>query len=186
MTIRPFRIAVMTAFVIAASLSVAGQSQTPAAVPGAQEALAPLKARFAPDRRLAVFDVSVQRTETGVTVTGEVEQADARDAVTHALQAAGLGPVTNTVAVLPDPSLGATRFGIVRVSVANVRGRAAHSAEMVTQTVMGWTARILKLQSGWYFVHTEPDGYLGWIEELQLSVVDDAGLAAWNSGSRVI
>ncbi len=185
MYLTPLRIAV-TAAVVVVSLSAAPQFQAPAAVPGAQEALAPVKARYAPDKRLAVFDVSVQRTDTGITVAGEVEHAEARDAVARALEAAGLGPVTNTVTVLPDPALGATRSGIVRVSVANVRGRAAHSAEMVTQTVMGWTARILKRQAGWYFVHTEPDGYLGWIEELQLTVVDDATAAAWNAGVRVI
>lgn len=183
---KTLRLSVIAVAVAATSASAAPQPQAPAAVAGAQEALAPLKARYAPDRRLAVFDVSVQRTDAGVTATGEVEQVEARDAVTRALEAAGLGPVINTVTVLPDPALGAKRFGIVRVSVANVRGRAAHSAEMVTQTVMGWTARVLKQQSGWYYVHTEPDGYLGWIEELQLTVVDDQALAAWNAGPRVV
>jgi len=186
MSFRFLRTGVLAASFFGAAVFVAAQPPAPAAVPGAQEALAPVKARFAPDKRLAVFDLAVERTGAGITLKGDVENAEARDAAVKALEGAGLGPVTTAVAVLPDPSLGARRSGIVRVSVANVRGRAAHAAEMVTQTIMGWPARVLKQQAGWYYVHTEPDGYLGWIEELQLAIVDDVALAAWNTGARVI
>jgi hypothetical protein len=70
--------------------------------------------------------------------------------------------------------------------VANVRGKPAHSAELVTQATMGWPVRLLKQQSGWYLVHTEPEGYLGWIEELQLTRVTRAQSQAWESARRVI
>jgi gamma-D-glutamyl-L-lysine dipeptidyl-peptidase len=162
------------------------QQPAPVSVPGAAEALAPVKQRFAPDTRLAVFDVTVERAAAGVLARGEVEQAEARDAITSALEAAGLGPVTNAVTVLPEPSLTTHRVGIVRVSVANVRSRPAHAAEMATQAIMGWTVRILKQQSGWYYVHTDPDGYLGWIEELQLTVPDEAGAKTWHSSPTVV
>jgi gamma-D-glutamyl-L-lysine dipeptidyl-peptidase len=177
---------VLTAWLVPAATLLCAQVPAPAVVPGAAEALAPVKARFAPDKRITVFDVAVERTAAGVVATGDVEDTSARDAITKALEDAGLGPVTNHVTVLPDPALGTARFGIVRVSVANVRSRPAHSAEMATQTLMGWTVRILEQQSGWYYVHTEPDGYLGWIEELQLTVLDKAGLEAWTHAPRVI
>jgi len=87
---------------------------------------------------------------------------------------------------LPDAALAGATHGIVRVSVANVKSKPSHPAEMATQAVMGWTVRILKKQSGWYYVHTQPDNYLGWIEELQLAQVTEDAAAAWTRGRRVI
>lgn len=180
--------ALLIAFLLALPMLAWGQSPTPPAdvVPGTDQILAPVRARFAPDRRLAVFNVTVEKAASGVVLKGEVEQTEAAEAAAAAVSAAGLGPVTNALTVLPDPALGGRRFGIVRVSVANVRGRPAHSAEMVTQTVMGRGVRLLRQQSGWYHVHTEPDGYLGWIEELQLEVVDQMRRDVWQSGARAI
>lgn len=162
--------------------ALAGQqpSRTP------DDPLAAVRARFAPDARLAVFDVSIETTTTAVVVRGEVESAAARDAALDAVRASAGSSVVDQIAVLPDPTLGAERFGIVRVSVANVRGRPAHSAEMVTQTIMGWPVRVLKRQAGWYMVHTEPEGYLGWIEELQLTRVSAESRHAWESAPLVI
>lgn len=145
-----------------------------------------VKDRFAPDRRVTVFDVTAERAASGVVVKGDVESPEARDAVIQALTAAGFGPVTGTVTVLPDPALGAARFGIVRVSVANVKSKPSHMSDMASQTVMGWTVRVLRKASGWCYVHTEPDGYLGWIEELQLALVDQAGLDAWRAAQRAV
>jgi cell wall-associated NlpC family hydrolase len=57
---------------------------------------------------------------------------------------------------------------------------------MVTQTLLGWPVRILKEESGWFLVHTEPDGYLGWIENLQLTRVTADERREWEGTSRVI
>ncbi len=145
-----------------------------------------VRARFAPDRRLAVFDVTVERQQDRTIVRGEVESIAARDAALQALRAAGHGNLLDQIKVLPDPALGAQTFALVRVSVANVRGKPAHGAEMVTQTIMGWPVRVLKEQSGWFLVHTEPDGYLGWIEDLQLTRVTAEEQREWETATRVI
>jgi cell wall-associated NlpC family hydrolase len=161
-------------------------AQAPPAPSAFDELLKPIRDRFAPDRRLAVFDVAVEQSPRGLVVRGEVERAEAKDAVLQALRAAGQTGLIDEVTVLPDPALGTATAGIIRVSVANVRTRPSHPAEMGTQTVMGWPARVLKKQGGWYYVHTEPDHYLGWIEELQLAQVTAEALAAWESAPRVI
>jgi cell wall-associated NlpC family hydrolase len=145
-----------------------------------------VRAKFAPDRRLAVFEVTVERQQDKTVARGEVESAAARDAAIEALRASGPSPIVDEIRVLPDPALGTQTFGIVRVSVANVRGKPAHAAEMVTQTILGWPVRVLKEQSGWFLVHTEPDGYLGWIEDLQLTRVTAEGRREWEDASRVI
>ena len=152
----------------------------------AKDALATVKARFAPDRRVAVFDLKIERAEDALVVSGEVESAAARDAVLEALRACGEPNVVDRVAVLPDPALGDRTAGLVRVSVANVRGRPSHAAELVTQTLMGWPVRVLKEQDGWWLVHTEPDGYLGWVETLQFERVTPAARQAWEGAPRVV
>jgi gamma-D-glutamyl-L-lysine dipeptidyl-peptidase len=157
-----------------------------AARPTRAEVVARVKAQLAPDKRLTWFDVSAEPAGTGSAVAGEVETPAAREAVVTALEVAGYGPISGTITVLPDPAAAARPFGIVRVSVANLRGRPAHGADMVTQAVMGWTVRIVKQQPGWSLVHTDPDGYLGWVEDLQITTVDRAGLAAWQTGPRVV
>lgn len=178
-----FRTRRLSAFLVSILL-VAAFGVSPALV--ASDPLAAVRARFAPDKRLAVFDVSVEKSGEVVRVRGEVETREARDAALEAVRATGSGKVIDEITVLPDPALGAETQALVRVSVANVRGKPAHSAEMVTQTLMGWPVRVLKRQNGWYFVHTEPDGYLGWIEELQLARMRLEERLAWESASLVV
>jgi len=159
---------------------------TSGAIASAADSLEAVRARFAPDRRLAVFDVRIDREQGKTVARGEVESVAARDAVLQALRVAGHPNLVDQIQVLPDPALGARTFGIVRVSVANVRGKPSHAAEMVTQTLLGWPVRILKEQSGWLLIHTDPDGYLGWIEDLQLTRVTADERREWEGMSRVI
>lgn len=151
-----------------------------------RDILEAVRARFAPDKRLAVFEVTVERQPDRTIVRGEVESTAARDAALEAVRASGHMNLLNQIRVLPDPALGAQTFAIVRVSVANVRGKPAHAAEMVTQTILGWPVRVLKEQAGWFLVHTEPDGYLGWIEDLQLTRVTAEERREWETATRVI
>ncbi len=184
MTMRRLALVLLSATLV---LSTRPVFTRPAQDPGPAElALRQVKARIAPDRRLVVFDVRAEPQPDAVIASGEVEGVEARDAALKALRGAVTMPVVDQIAVLPDPALGSDTFGIIRVSVANVRSKPSHAAEMGTQTVMGWTVRVLKRQSGWYLVHTDPDGYLGWIEELQLSRVTPGGKRAWETAPRVI
>lgn len=182
---RPVLLLVLLLVLLAAGQSPAA-AQAAASQAVAADPLEPVRNKFAPDRRLAVFDITVERRQDGIAVRGEVESAAAREAAIEALGAGGATIASNEIIVLPDPRLGDRTHGIVRVSVANLRGKPAHSAELVTQTTMGWPVRILKQQSGWYLVHAEPEGYLGWIEELQLTRVTLAERQAWESSRRVI
>lgn len=177
---------VRLALLIAVILAATPGAQTPQAVPGVDDALKPVRERFAPDRRLAVFDIAVEKTAQGLTVTGDVESAEAKAAAIQALKATGHADLTDRIAVLPDPALAGGTRGIVRVSVANVKSRPSHPAEMATQAMMGWTVRILKKQSGWYYVHTDPDNYLGWIEELQIAQVTEDAATEWTLGGRLV
>lgn len=147
--------------------------------------LAPLRARYAPDRRVAVFDVTCARQGDQLVVRGDVDQANARRDVIAAVEAAKLGAVVDSLRVLPDPALTATPFGIVKVSVGNVRSNPAHSAELATQVMMGMVVKVLKQQGSWYYIQG-PDQYLGWLEGAAMHLTGPAGADAWRNAPKVI
>jgi cell wall-associated NlpC family hydrolase len=147
--------------------------------------LAPLRARFAPDRRVAVFDVTCVRQGAQLVVKGDVDQDNARRDVVAALDAAKLGVLVDSIRVLPDPALADSPFGIVKVSVGNVRSNPAHSAELATQVMMGMVVKVLKKQGDWYYIQC-PDRYLGWLEGAAMHLTRQTGVDAWQSGPRVI
>jgi len=71
-------------------------------------------------------------------------------------------PLVDEVTALPHPALGERRFGVVSLSVANLRRRPGHAEELVSQALLGTPLRLLKQQGGWAYVQT-PDDYLGWM-----------------------
>lgn len=147
--------------------------------------VAAVKARYAPDRRVAVFDVTCVKEAAQFVVRGDVDQDGARRDLLAALAAARLAPVVDSMRVLPEPGLAAAPFGIVKVSVGNVRSNPAHSAELATQVMMGMVVRLLKRQGDWYYVQG-PDKYLGWLEGAAMHLTTREGVTAWEHGARVI
>jgi len=101
------------------------------------------------------------------------------------MEAARLGTVIDSIRVLPDPALAESPFGIVKVSVGNVRSNPAHSAELATQVMMGMVVRVLKKQGDWYYIQC-PDEYLGWLEGAAMHLTRQAGADAWQHGPKVI
>lgn len=147
--------------------------------------LAPLRARYAPDRRVAVFDVTCARQGDQLVVKGDVDQDNARRDIVAAMTSAKFGAVVDSMRVLPDPALSDVPFGIVKVSVGNVRSNPAHSAELATQVMMGMVVKVLKKQGDWYYIQG-PDKYLGWLEGAAMHLTRQAGADAWQNGPRVI
>jgi cell wall-associated NlpC family hydrolase len=172
--------------VLAALLSsVSSLSQLSKSTSPFNPAIDSLKVLYAPDRRVAVFDVTFVQQGSVAIVRGEVDHPKAKDDV-MALAHRTLGSkIIDSLTVLPDPQLGEKRFGIVSVSVCNVRSNPRHPAEMVTQAMMGMVVRLLKKHGGWYYAQL-PDNYLGWLEESALKVTAEAGVESWRSARKVI
>ena len=143
-----------------------------------------VKTKYAPDRRVAVFDVTFKRTNKVIVVVGEVDNPEARTAVRDALEPY-VKKYIDSVTVLPDPKLGTLGWGIVRLSVANMRGDPEHSAELVTQAIMGSVVKVLRAHRGWYYVQTS-DKYLGWMEDDSFVQCPKEKADAWIASRKVI
>ena len=166
------------------TLLVSCQRPEPSDAP-AKAVLDSLKTRYAPDDRVAVFQVSTVHQGSVSIVKGEVDNQAAKDDALAAVRNTLRGEVLDSIKVLPDPKLGERRFGIVAVSVGNVRTSPRHPGGMGTQALMGMTVKLLKRQGDWYYIQL-PDRYLGWLESDALKLTNESGVEAWKSASKVI
>ena len=146
--------------------------------------IARTKAKYAPDRKLAIFDITTKRTNKGVALFGEVDNAEAKQAVIEAISPL-VKKITDSITVLPDARLAGQNWGIVRVSVANMRGEPEESSELVSQATMGSVVKVLRENSGWYYLQTS-DKYLGWMKEESFVRCSKSGADAWIAARKVI
>jgi gamma-D-glutamyl-L-lysine dipeptidyl-peptidase len=148
-------------------------------------ALDSLKARYAPDQRVAVFNVAYAQQGSVTIAKGDVDSPKAKEDALATLHTILGGQVIDSIRVLPDPQLGKKRFGIVAVSVGNVRTNPRNAAELSTQTMMGTVVNLLKKQGGHYYIQM-PDKYQGWLEENAMKVTNVAGVEEWKAAPKVI
>jgi len=143
-----------------------------------------LKARFAPDDHLAVFNVQAKPEGHRTILSGEVDSTKARSEILAAVRRAGLD-VTDRIIVLPAPGLGDASWGISRLSVANAREQPGHGAELGMQILMGHVLRILNQSNGWYLVQSA-DRYLSWATRGSVIRCTEAEVEAWNNSSLLL
>ncbi len=144
-----------------------------------------LTAVFRPDPRTAVFSVTVEKNDNGFIIRGETDDLQAKSMLLSRVHQEIDEALIDSVRVLPDPSLGSRVFGIVDVSVGNVRSVPKYQAELVSQVLLGHIVRILKEAHGWYYVKSADD-YLGWIEPGNVVPVDSSTLAAYHAARKLI
>ncbi len=144
-----------------------------------------IKDRYCPDRRVAVFDVYWEKRGETVILEGEVDNPAAKQELVFAFESRYPGRIVDSVVVLPDSRIGDRKFGIVAVSVGNVRARPGNSEELTTQLTMGMVVKILKQQFGYYYVQS-PDRYLGWLDYAVLRIASQREVDEWTTTSKVI
>jgi len=144
-----------------------------------------IQKHFTPDRRVAVFDISLSFEEGALVLRGETDNRGARDSVVRAAMSLTGIPVADSIVILPHSSLGDSTFGIVVLSVGNVRSRPGHSEELATQVTMGLVVKLLKRGRGYYYVQSH-DQYLGWLEPDAFQRTDKQGVDEWARSSKVV
>ncbi|MGA9450363.1 MAG: C40 family peptidase [Verrucomicrobiia bacterium] len=159
------------------------------AVPRAvQEVIQQVKQKYAPDNRLRIFDVGVQRRGLELVLTGEVDCAEAGTETVRAVERTG-AKATDHIKVLPEERLGDQVWGISCLSVNSGRVLPSHKAELGTQVLMGDVVRVWKRSANagfaWYLTQSG-DGYLSWLEEGTFVRCTRAQVEAWNRGPLLV
>ena len=143
-----------------------------------------LKQKFAPDKRVALFDVDYSFSGKNVMLRGVTTSAEAKTALLDGLAKKGYA-VMDCLQVLPDETgLEGKTYGIVNVSVCNLRVDPDFSSEMMTQGLMGMPVRVLQ-RDGWYRIQT-PDNYIAWVHRVGIHPVTREELAAWNNAEKIV
>ena len=147
-----------------------------------------IRAEAAPDKRVAVWQPELARTDRRLdryVLRGETNLPDAKRALTDSLDAAGIAFV-DSLSVLPDRvELGEQIHALVNLSVANIRSQPKHSAELATQATLGTPLNVLKRRDDWYYIQT-PDGYLGWLDAGGLALKTTDEMTDWFRSERVV
>lgn len=143
-----------------------------------------LKRIYAPDKRVALFDVDYSFSGKNVMLRGVTTSAEAKKALLQGLENANYN-VMDCLQVLPDAGqLEDKVYGVINVSVANLRVEPDFSSEMMTQGLMGMPVRVLQ-REGWYRIQT-PDNYITWVHNVGIHPMTKEELTAWNDAEKIV
>ena len=149
-----------------------------------QEQLDSIAAVMVPQQAEAMCDVDMIMGEDGnLILKGETNLPQAKEEILSLLGRSGYS-FTDSITVLPDQTVVEKPWGLITVSVCNIRSRPAHEAEQSTQSLMGTPVMILNKRGGWHLVQM-PDSYIGWVRNTLVELTDDE-MAAWKGSDRVI
>jgi hypothetical protein len=143
-----------------------------------------LQSVHAPDTRIAWWNMSVSESEGSLFLEGEVDNQSAFSAIATALHS-HYPEVDNRLILLPADGGDHMINGLVNNSVAHLRSRPSHMADLVTEALLGTPVKILKQVEGWCVIQT-PDKYLGWVKDAEVQGMDQAALAKHKDSHKVI
>jgi len=143
-----------------------------------------VRSEFAPDKRVALFDITSVMSKDKMVLTGETNMPRAKDSLLAKLNSEDIEYV-DSIQVLPATRLNDTINGVIDISVANLRGEGKHSAELVTQATLGTPVNIWKRTEEWYYIQT-PDGYLSWVDHGGITTMTKNDFENWKSSEKVI
>jgi SH3-like domain-containing protein len=143
------------------------------------------KTKFAPDSRVAMFVVEATQENESIILNGETNLRSAKEELLSKVSLKERKIVDN-IELLPQAALGEKTFAIVNLSVVNLRKEPKHSAEMVTQSLLGTPVNVLKkAKDGWYLIQT-PDSYLGWVDDDAIQLMKKNEYEDWLHSKKII
>lgn len=146
------------------------------------EIITAVEKEHAPDRRENVYNISYKNISSMTYIlTGETDSEVTKKALLDTLNLNGF-KIIDSVRVLPHQVT--QPWGIITLSVANLRSEPSHTAELLTQALMGTPVKILKETKRWAYVQT-PDHYLAWCEKIAITFKDQTAFQNWKQSNRI-
>jgi hypothetical protein len=178
------KLLLMSMFLVAL-LWITGCDQNQSKITYFDSKLQTIKDKYAPDPSLDVCHAEMVKEEDSWIVRGETTFPEAKyEILTLADSLLGNNQYQSELLLLPHSELGDSTYGIIKISVANIREEPRHSAQLLDQNIMGQTILLLKNKRGWYFVQTEY-GYLGWMTNDSFVRTDSVGIVQWRNIANV-
>ena len=140
-----------------------------------------IKKTYVKDGRTALFNIKVNKSNhTKYKLTGETIFPRAKKDLIELLSDFD---IIDSIKVLPAKNLMGKNFGVVNLSVCNIRSKPKHSAELATQSILGTPVRVYKKEGGFYYIQT-PDNYLGWVDDGGIHLMDSTEYNQWMTSDR--
>lgn len=143
-----------------------------------------VQTQYAPDKRVALFQISVRAENGNFILEGLTNLPQAKEALLTQLSKLKIN-YTDAIELLPAKKLGEKIFGVVNLSVANIRTKPDHPEELATQSLLGTVVNVLQDEHGWYRVQT-PDEYISWVDDDGVQLMTKAEADAWKSAPKII
>ena len=144
-----------------------------------------LQKKLVPDKRVAILEIELKDTlQPIIVVCGKTDQPEAKEQIIQFLTEKKISFV-DSVRLLPDASLGDKTWGLITLSVSNMRAKPDDASELVSQAVMGTPLKVLDYQNKWYRVQT-PENYIGWMDAGGLKTFTALEMDKWKSANRFL
>lgn len=148
-----------------------------------------LKAIYAPDTRVEIFNIELTKKSDTLSITGETTNPKVievfNDKLTPLIDKAGSFKTYYNINLLPNASVGDTKYAVVNNSVANIRSKPKHSGELATQAILGTVVNVLKIDGDFYLIQT-PDRYISWVDHGGVTLMTDEEITKWQTTPKII
>ncbi len=161
-----------------------GETEVPISENETSVYISEIRQKYAPDKRVALFDVEGVEKGDKFVLRGESNMPAAVHDLKTRLQEENI-KFEDSIQLLPTEEIGDKRNAVVKISVANIRSNPKHSAELATQATLGTPLKVYKKEDNWYLVQT-PDGYLSWVDSGGIELMNDEELKNWKAAEKVI
>jgi len=139
--------------------------------------------KFAPDKRTEIFSIEYKSDNGVLTLDGETSSAKAKD---YLLELIGDDvKMTDNIEVLPQDELKDKVYGVINLSVANLRSNPKHPAELATQSLLGTPVKVYKKDGWWFYIQT-PDEYLAWADDDGVCLMNEKEYSNWIKADKII
>ena len=138
-----------------------------------------IRMQYAPDKRESVFEISISDVNNQPQLNGVTSVPKAKSILIN--RAKIIYPeLIDSIKLLPSADLGENIYGVVNVSVADMRVHPDFEYEMATQALLGTPIKLLQSKAGWYRVQT-PDGYIAWMHNMSFSPKTEEEIINWQT-----
>lgn len=144
-----------------------------------------IKNKFAPDKRTALFNVELKKSNGNLYLIGETNIPEAKTKLIDELKKESI-TIKDSIELLPSKKLGDKIFGVINLSVSNSRSNPEHPAELSTQSLLGTPIKILKKVKGGYYLIQTPDKYLSYLDDDGFQIMNNSEWQQWKNSEKII